>query len=385
MKILACLSEKYIKTDDGYITSPTSAAFLQEAFPKSEICVVSQLVSGEGNEIDSYGSKVEFDQFKEIPFFSSIKDFTIRCVSDFSFYKKFKMSCFKIIDESGCDIIWLRNPSIGSLVFGLCALKRNKPIVNHMCANAMLGWKNEKYSFLEKIFGRMFSIVISLMVNRISRSPNTINVCTGDVLEEICKRKSDKTHQFVDLMITPPKQQINHNKVCSDFLFIGRIQPDKGIYELCEAVSKTPKCRLTIVGYGQSYDDIVSRFVSFPNINILGKMKHSELGNVLSQSDCVVVPSKNNYEGFPRVIMEAWSYGKPVIVADAGGVKAFVRHGFNSIVINNVTAATLQESITNLNEDSSLYNTLLEGTSEMKSVSDKNYWLAELRKIVNYG
>lgn len=73
MKILACVSEKYIKKDNEYYASPTSVSFIQEAFPEDDILVVSQLIKGSSQDFDNYGSKVSSGNFFELPYFSSVK------------------------------------------------------------------------------------------------------------------------------------------------------------------------------------------------------------------------------------------------------------------------------------------------------------------------
>lgn len=384
LRILACVSEKYVQAGRECVTAPTSVSFIQEAFPGCEVMVASPLVEFDGGDLPN-GSKVNLNCFFELPYFSSIQSFVIECIKNPLYYRRFTKRCLTIISESNCSKVWLRNPSIGSLIFGICALKLNKPIVNHMCANALLGWKNEKYTMFEKFLGRCFSYIIYHLIRKIASHPRTINVCTGDVLESLCKKFSNKTYQFVDLLVSPPAGNARHSDSCKKFLFIGRVQPDKGVFELCSAFSRLPDLQLTIAGYGPSLKEITDRYASFQNVNILGRVEHSSIGVLLAQSDCVIVPSKNSYEGFPRVIMESWSYGKPVIVADTGGVKAFVKSYINGILVKRVTTSALEACICELSEDPQLYAKLLIGVKNMKDVSNKEYWFRVIRAAVANG
>ncbi|RXJ74692.1 hypothetical protein CS022_00095 [Veronia nyctiphanis] len=381
MRILACLSEAYVKNCDNYYAKPTSALFLQEVFGKDNIFVVSPYE--DGSPPTGWSSHVSSKNFFGVPKFDSIKSFVLRSIRDPSYLKRYIHRCNEIIDNQECDFVWVRNPSLGSLIFALCALKKDKKLVNHMCANAMQGWKNDKYSKKEKILGLAFSFVIRYLAKKISSHRNTINLCTGDVLYKFCKKFSVNTHQFVDLLVQPNQILLgdSSNTICSSFLFIGRLQADKGIFELCEAFS-SPELKnlsLSVAGDGSEYAYLKSKY---KNVEFLGQISHSELSNVINRTDCIVVPSKNSYEGFPRVIMEAWSYGKPVIVSDAGGVKAFVIDKENCLLLKSVSKQSITKAVKCIHQDTALYKELASGARDMKHVSDKNYWFSVLENVI---
>lgn len=43
----------------------------------------------------------------------------------------------------------------------------------------------------------------------------------------------------------------------------------------------------------------------------------------------------SNYEGLPMTIIEAMSYGKPVVASNVGGVSEIVRDGINGYALQN--------------------------------------------------
>ena len=51
------------------------------------------------------------------------------------------------------------------------------------------------------------------------------------------------------------------------------------------------------------------------------------------QLDLLAVDS--NYEGLPMVIIEAMSFGKPVVASNVGGISEIVRNGTNGYVVEN--------------------------------------------------
>ncbi len=52
----------------------------------------------------------------------------------------------------------------------------------------------------------------------------------------------------------------------------------------------------------------------------------------LTNSDIVVMASRT--EGYGRVIMEAFKFGKPVIATNVGGIPLLLKDGDNGILVN---------------------------------------------------
>ena len=58
----------------------------------------------------------------------------------------------------------------------------------------------------------------------------------------------------------------------------------------------------------------------------------------------------SNYEGLPMVIIEAMSFGKPVVASNVGGISEIVRNGVNGYVVEN-NAETFASHIKDILED----------------------------------
>jgi glycosyltransferase involved in cell wall biosynthesis len=63
----------------------------------------------------------------------------------------------------------------------------------------------------------------------------------------------------------------------------------------------------------------------------------------------------SNYEGLPMVIIEAMSFGKPIVASNVGGISEIVRNGTNGYVVEN-NAETFAIHIKRILEDSDKYN-----------------------------
>lgn len=364
MKIVAFVGEPFDSYNGNYYTKQTSAAFLQDAIGTESVYVCSPV-----KEVDSlplsYSTEVNESHFYPFPSYSSTKDFAIKGLFQRGYIKSYKLNADKVIAEHSGAYFWIRSPSMGSLLFGIQALKAGEKVLHHMCADSSSTWKDPKYSFPEKILGFLFSKYLSIKLKKICAHKNTVNLCTGDVLERFSAKYSPKnTYQFVDLMAKKPKnihQPVKTNNLFK-MLFLGRIVEDKGVFDLIEVARQLKdKVQVTIIGDGVDLNEakqLVDSLSLQETVTFTGLLPNSELSEYYNQTDVVVVPSNNHYEGFPRVIMEGWAFNKPVIVSNTGGVKAFVKHNVNGLIFTPGSQKELYEVVNKLLSDERLYTEL---------------------------
>ena len=110
------------------------------------------------------------------------------------------------------------------------------------------------------------------------------------------------------------------------YLYFGRLSKEKGIITTIEAFKSLPNVRLIIMGSGELEGFINSSIKSYDNIEYIGSRTGNELGDVVSNSKCVIVPSEWD-EPLPRTILEAYSFGVPIIGADRGGIPEMIDEG----------------------------------------------------------
>lgn len=129
---------------------------------------------------------------------------------------------------------------------------------------------------------------------------------------------------------------------------IGRIEPEKGQVEFVEAarllLQTHPACRFVAVGAplfsGTRYLDRVLELsrglpVEFPGWQ-------PDIASVLTSLDLLAVPSAS-IEAMPRVILEAFAAGVPVVAFPSGGIPEIVRDGYNGFLTSRSTAEALAE------------------------------------------
>lgn len=131
-------------------------------------------------------------------------------------------------------------------------------------------------------------------------------------------------------------------------LFVGRIQPIKGIDSLIRAMALVLRNRpvlrgnldLTIIGGAgdPTTDGELARLHMLREslgigdlVTFLGSRDQDTLVNYYNAASIVVAPS--HYESFGMVALEAMACGTPVIASDVGGLSLNVADGFNGYLV----------------------------------------------------
>lgn len=378
MSILAFLSEPFSKYQERYYSNKASLGFIKACFSGEQVVAVGRVVSG---DISQSSVNVSSDKFEEIYNYTSIQDFSKKVIKNPTYLINYIKRCDFLLDKYPESKLWVRNPSIGCLIFSMRALKKNRTIYNHMCANAMNAWENEKYSGVVKVFAYLFSLILKYLVIRVVSHPKTINLCTGKELEDFCLKYNSNSHQIIDSNITFTSDRLPSLTKPFKLLFIGRVQKDKGIHKFLREFIKLDSTvfHLDVVGDGDMLSFLKKEFKK-SNIEFHGQQSNSELFQFLNNTNSVVVPSDNKYEGFPRVILEAWSHGLPVIVSDVGGVRAFVEDGINGFLFDWRNPKQLIE-VLNLISNNDVYKRVSKECSDMKLMTTESYWVSKFKGI----
>ncbi len=135
-------------------------------------------------------------------------------------------------------------------------------------------------------------------------------------------------------------------------LHVGRLSYQKNQSFLLRAFAKiaqaNPTWVLTLVGDGeqrQEVEDLISKLGLEKRVELIGAV--TDLENWYSQSACLVFPSL--WEGFPNAVVEAMSYGLPVIgLTTTSGVNELVKNKVNGLLSDNnekAFANTIQQII----------------------------------------
>lgn len=122
---------------------------------------------------------------------------------------------------------------------------------------------------------------------------------------------------------SPKLKNTKYNKVKGKYmLYFGRLSEEKGIKTLIDAwqVNKNHGL-LKIVGTGDLFDELKQN--KSDSIEFLGFKSGVELNDLIKKASFIIVPSVV-YENNPLTIIEAYSFGKPVIGSNVGGIAEIV-------------------------------------------------------------
>lgn len=153
------------------------------------------------------------------------------------------------------------------------------------------------------------------------------------VLDEDSARqysKYTKKVQRVENSIVLPDIYANYG--ChepTEMLFVGRLSRIKGIGPIIDAVELLQgKAKLTIVGDGEERENLetlVHNKGLEDRVYFAGGQTPDQVKNYYKNCDILVLNSQ--LEGKPMVILEALSYGLPVVSTNVGGIGDLVRSG----------------------------------------------------------
>jgi glycosyltransferase involved in cell wall biosynthesis len=298
---------------------------------------------GIGAVIETYNSF--FEAFKFIPTFKPFE-------SNFRKIPYFFNQLFKIIicliKDKDIKIVHIHGSHGASLyrkfiVFLLCKFCFGKKVIYHIHSSS--------YDVLYRQSKGLQRYIITKFVN------------TADLI--ICL--SPSWHQFFTTNFSP-KQIIIINNVVNkplnnrglnlpdsnvNFLFLGRIGDRKGIFDLLKMLADNVdyyqgKIKLTIGGDGEI--ERLKAFIDENNLHQLveyaGWVSSDKKHALLSNTQVYILPSYN--EGLPISILEAMSYGLPILSTNVGGTPEVVENEVNGFVFEPGDIAAMGKGIDSL-------------------------------------
>jgi glycosyltransferase involved in cell wall biosynthesis len=112
------------------------------------------------------------------------------------------------------------------------------------------------------------------------------------------------------------------------FLTLGRLSPEKGLDVVVGNLP--PATRLLVVGDGPEGARL--RSLATPGVEFRAAVPGSQVPALLRKARGLLVPSRC-YEGQPRVVLEAFAAGVPVVASDLGGLPELVQDGENGFLV----------------------------------------------------
>ncbi len=188
-------------------------------------------------------------------------------------------------------------------------------------------------------------------------------IVLGNKWNDIIKRIEPNTNTLVvSNAVKIPSETAKWNFVSFQVVFLGVLIKRKGVADLLQAISIIKKnnnvgnLRFVIAGTGEDELELKELAVSLDIsecVDFIGWIDGIEKKELLKDSQLMVLPSYN--EGLPIAILEALSYGLPIIASDVGDISSAVIDGKNGFLIEAGNYEKLASSIVKIAMDQTMF------------------------------
>lgn len=188
---------------------------------------------------------------------------------------------------------------------------------------------------------------------------------------------------------TDASVSFKNNKV--NILFLAVLIKRKGIFDLIEAINlilndnkfSSYEINVIIAGTGEDEKQVIDRVKKLnimENFEFKGWVGKDEKLKILQNSQLFVLPSYN--EGLPVSILEAMSYGLPIISTNVGSIEDAVINDYNGRIINPGDINSLRESIEYLINNKDIWNYFSKNSKHLvERKYDKEKYFLKMEKM----
>jgi glycosyltransferase involved in cell wall biosynthesis len=185
----------------------------------------------------------------------------------------------------------------------------------------------------------------------------------------------------------PPTEEHLHAGL--RLLFVGRLVERKGVHVLLDALAllpEEPPIRLEVVGDGPEREALERRARALgiqERVRFHGYVSRGALEDHLRGCDALALPAvtdaKGDVEGLGVVLLEAMSFGKPVVASLSGGITDIVRPGENGVLVPPGDAAALAAALEGFARDPRAVRRL--GAAARRDVRERFSWESILDRL----
>lgn len=177
-------------------------------------------------------------------------------------------------------------------------------------------------------------------------------------------------------------QNFKYNSQSNYVLYAGLVSKEKGVLELIQAWNEAKMKNLILKIAGEtknlSIDDLG---IQNKSVEILGHVPHTKLLNIMKNSRAVITATKL-FEGQPRLICEASSFGVPSIYPSFGGMDEYFPTDY-PLVFEQYNYQNLVEIIKKLENVKLLTESSLKVHEFTKNLLNSEKMLQKFEDIIN--
>lgn len=187
----------------------------------------------------------------------------------------------------------------------------------------------------------------------------------GDYWEQSVLEIAPRARTFILRNAIPiPDRQARWDDEKVQLLYLGVLIQRKGIHDLLHAISILQKngvaqqraLKLVVAGTGEQEHELKQLCTSLgldEIVTFTGWIEGVQKKTLLESSQCLILPSY--YEGLPLAVLEAISYGLPVITTNVGSVSDAILDGENGFLVPTGSPQRLAEAIEQVTADTTAW------------------------------
>ena len=261
---------------------------------------------------------------------------------------------YRSLERQKADIYYCRIRDFRHILAYWAARKTNAKFVLHMASDldAMSFEKRWKNYYLTKAAGLwwLFSgILVEIVYPYLLKHADLVLV-QHQGQKDILLKKNIKSTIFLNIIDLAGIPDLS-NQVHKDFAYVGWLDKRKGFVEFFDLVNKAPAYTYKVIGPPRDQIGYLyfNKLKSYPNVALLGELKHSQ--TILEIANSKALISTSAMEGFPNVFIEAWACGIPVISLKVDPGSVIQKEGLGEVAhgdLDKMVAAL--DKIKNTNE-----------------------------------
>lgn len=189
-----------------------------------------------------------------------------------------------------------------------------------------------------------------------------------------------------NLIATNPSSEKKKEKSIQ-LISAGRLVPWKGFSVLLDCMAEFKangtSVNLIIAGDGPDYKILADKIKLLDlekEVSMVGRVNRVELYKLLAQADIFVLNS--GYEGLSHQLIEAMSFGLPIIASNIGGNPEVVQSGRNGLLVPYNDKKQLNNAILRLINDLGLRQNMGAESLEIVRKFDRKHMLSEVVKVL---
>jgi len=184
--------------------------------------------------------------------------------------------------------------------------------------------------------------IISFVINNASKIFVQTHKTKKEILSEYPKAKLIVISNGIKIKKTPA----SGDKI----IFVGNLIERKGVKYLIMAVNGL-NVELIVVGDGSERASLEK--IAGGNVSFIGRVSPDRVNEYMKQGKVFILPSVKG-EGLPNVILEAMSFGIPIIATKLAGIPDIINHGDTGFLVETENSKELRKYIKILIDDEQL-------------------------------